>query len=140
MTVRIILAVFTAVTIAGCGNAKREQAPEAPEIQAKPAHGLVDRVADLRFEQTAGGAIIHITGLPPRQGYYDGNLVPAAEKSAQDGTLNYEFRVTAPRSEAPVGTRRSREIIAARFIPKRMLEGVTRIRVISSENALSVRP
>jgi len=30
--------------------------------------------------------------------------------------------------------------MAARFIPQQVLEGVTQVRVISSENALSVRP
>jgi len=140
MNVRIILALFAAVAVAGCGNAKREQVAEVPEIQTKPARGLVDRVDDLRFAPAAGGAIIHITGLPPREGYYDSNLVPAAGESAEDGTLHYEFRVTAPRNETPVGTRRSREIMAARFIPQQVLEGVTQVRVISSENALSVRP
>lgn len=140
MKVRIILALLAAVVVVGCGDAKRERAAEAPEIQAKPARDLVARVNDLRFEPAAGGAIIHAIGLPPRQGYYGGNLVPATEENVRDGALHYEFRVTAPRKETPVGTRRSREVMAARFIPKQMLEGVARIRVISSENALSVRP
>ena len=137
---RIILALFLAVAAAGCAGAKREKEPEIPEVQVIAVRSLVPRIEALTLEPTASGAIVHVTGLPLKQGYHGGELVPVGEETVEDGVLNYEFRITSPSERTPEGTRKSREVIAARFISKRTLDEVTRIRVISASNALSVRP
>ena len=101
---------------------------------------LVANVIELRVEQVPGGAIVRATGLPPRQGYYDGTLFPVGrERPGEDGVLNYEFRISAPLEPTRVSTQRSREVIVGRFVSDQTLAGVRAIRVSAAGNALIVR-
>ena len=146
MTGRKFLALFAAVTIAACSsdsrNPQNRNQAEA-EVQGfwdPLVRSLVPQILTLDLEPTAGGAIIHATGLSLRQGYHDSELVPVGEEIPNDGVLNYEFRVTSPPKPTPTGTPTSREILAGRFVSKSKLVGVTKVRVISAANALSIRP
>ena len=96
-------------------------------------------MVSLRVEQVPGGAIIYATGLPPRQGYFDGELIPVGREAANNGVLNYEFRNSAPFEQTRVSTRQSREVIVGRFVSEQTLNGVRQIRVSGATNALSVR-
>jgi hypothetical protein len=83
------------------------------------------------------GAIIRVTGLPPRQGWYDGVLlrVPAGEA----GVLSYQLRAYPPLYQTLVSTPRSREIVVATFVSTDKLVGIREIRVSGQLNALSSR-
>ncbi len=148
MTGKIILALFAVLVIAGCssdfrlfswGNA-RSKATEAPDISFQTPRHLAPQIIDLKLEPTAFGAIIHATGMPHRQGYYDSELVPVRAQSTDEGTLTLEFWLTPPEEPTRAGTPVSREILAATQISARNLSKVKLIRVISASNSLTVRP
>ncbi len=146
MTGKKILALFAAVAVAACSSDSRnpqngsQVATEAQGFWTPSVRSLVPQILTLDLEPTAGGAIIRATGLSLRQGYHDSELLPLGEEIPDDGVLNYEFRVTSPPKRTPTGTRTSREILAARFVSNEKLVGVTKVRVISAVNVLSVRP
>ena len=137
MTVRIILLLFMAVALVGCSEAEQDEPSETQEISDQPARGLVSQIISLKLEPTSDGVIILATGLPLRQGYHDGELVPAGEDLADNSVLSFEFRATPPAEKTPAGTPASREIVAVRYVSKQTLDGVISIRVIAAANALS---
>jgi len=139
------------ITVAGCSRVaesrfnpfnwfgrseKAEVVTSNPNADPRP---LVAQVVSLRVEQVPGGAIIHSTGLPPRQGFYDGVLLPVGREGAVNGVLNYQFRASAPLDQTRVSTQPSREIIVGRFVSEQTLDGVREIRVSAATNALVVR-
>jgi len=151
MTRRIILMMMVVATVASCARVResrlnpfnwfgRSQQAEVvatdPNADPRP---LVPQIITLRVEQVPGGAIVRVTGLPPRQGYYDGVLLPVSSEVAENGVLNYEFRASAPLDRTRVSTQRSREIIVGRFVSEQTLDGVRQIRVSAAGNALIVR-
>lgn len=148
---RIILALLVVGTVAGCarlsesrlnpfnwfGRAEKTTVvTTAPNADPRP---LVPQVIELRVEPVPGGAIVRATGLPSRQGYYDGALLPVGREVAANGVLNYEFRASAPPDPTRVSTQQSREIVVGRFVSAQALEGVRQIRVSAAANALIVR-
>lgn len=151
MTSRIILALMVVFTIASCSRVAESRfnpfnwfgRSEKTEVVTTNAYAdprpLVAQVVSLRVEQVPGGAIIHSAGLPTRQGYYDGVLLPVGPEGAVNGVLSYQFRASAPLNQTRVSTQPSREIIVGRFVSEQTLAGVREIRVSAAVNALVVR-
>ncbi|MGR3756970.1 MAG: hypothetical protein ACU0AT_07065 [Tranquillimonas sp.] len=98
---------------------------------------LMDQIAALSVDRTPGGAIVRATGLPPSQGWWDGELVAAGEPEA--GILTLQFRAVPPARPSRVSTPRSREVVVGLFLSDRELEGLREIRVNAARNARSAR-
>ena len=143
------MAVMLVATIAGCarvtesrlnpfnwfGRSENAEVVVATDPNQDP-RGLVAQIVTLRVEKVPGGAIIRATGLPPNQGYYDGDLLFV---SAENGVRNYEFRASPPRTQTRVSTQQSREVVVGLFVSEQSLSGVRQIRVSGASNALVVR-
>lgn len=141
----IAAGLVATLVVAGCGTrlnplnwfgSSEETIAAAPaEFTADP-RALVAQVTSLKIERTVGGAIIRATGLPPTQGYWDAELVPLNnEEPDENRVLVYEFRLSEPVFDRPVSTERSREVVVAKFISDRGLNGVRRIQVTGSGNS-----
>ena len=151
MTSRVLLALMVAISIAGCARVSESRlnpfnwfgrSESAEVVQQAPnadPRNLVTQVISLRVEQVPAGAIIHATGLPPRQGYFNGDLVPVGGETPQNGILVYEFRSASPYTNTRVGPQQSREVIVGRFVSEQTLATVRQIRVNGATNALVVR-
>ena len=120
----------------GRGQQEDTLATEVEGLQTIPdGRELVAEVISLEIDRTPGGAIIRAVGLPPTQGFYDGELVAEDADGAQGGVLSYQFRIAeSPRFEV-VSTQRSREVVVALFLSNVKLEGVRSIRVVASQNS-----
>jgi hypothetical protein len=117
---------------------------QAADATARPAPAtdprpLVAEISALRLDKAPGGVIIHATGLPPTQGYWQAALVATNDGLPQNGELLLELRARPPLSQAATGTPASREISAARFLTDQSLEGVNTITVRAAQNARSAR-
>ena len=133
--------------VAGCGSRlnplnlfrrpSREAEPLSSEI-AMDAEGrpLIDQITALSLEQTPSGAILRATGLPPTQGYFDGELIQVGE--VENGQLEFEFRVRPPLEPRSVSTVQSREVIVGVALPGRLLAETRQIRVSAARNARSI--
>ncbi|MBL3584547.1 hypothetical protein [Rhodovulum sulfidophilum] len=97
---------------------------------------LVDQVTGMTVDRAPGGAILTVTGLPARQGFWDAALVPvaAAEDEAPADTLVFDFRIARPGTATPVGTEPSRLITAGRFISEDDLKGIRTLVVRGAQN------
>ena len=96
---------------------------------------VVDQVTALRIEQTTAGAIVHASGLPPRLGYWDAELVAENDGEPDNGVLTYIFKVATPRWGTDTSTPYARTIEAAAFIPNAKLGEVRAIRVMGAQNS-----
>ncbi|HMO07469.1 MAG TPA: hypothetical protein PKD10_07440 [Paracoccaceae bacterium] len=118
------------------GRAERAQpvpaAPQAPVDQRL----LVAEVTGLTIDRTPGGAIVRATGLPPRQGFWDAELVA---RPIEDGVLVFDFRVFPPIEDTSVSTQRSREIVVATFLTDIRLAQVRQITVQGERSARTTR-
>lgn len=152
MTGKLILAVVLTISVAGCarveesrfnpinwfGKSRTSEASVAA-AQARATVPLVGQIVTLRAKKVPGGAIIRATGLPARQGYYDGQLVAENRGVPVKGVLSYQFTISAPFEATRTGPPRSREVIVGLFVSDQKLEGVRQIRVSGATNALVVR-
>ncbi len=148
MTPRILVALLVVVGLAGCGsrlnpmnwfgNDREEQiVVETPNAAPVDGRQLVTQIASLDVDPTPGGAIIRAVGLPPRQGYWEADLV---EVSREDAELVFEFRIREPYDPATrVGEPRSREVYTATAVSRYDLSGIRTITVIGQQNRRSVR-
>lgn len=100
---------------------------------------VVDQVTALRLERTTAGVIVHATGLPPRLGYWDAELVPANDGKPVDGVMSYEFRIATPRWATNASAPRARTVEVAAFISNATLRNVRSVRVVGDRNALTAR-
>jgi hypothetical protein len=99
-----------------------------------------EQVTNLRIERVPGGAIIRATGLAARQGIYAVQLTPQNEaEEPVDGVLTYRLEGVRPGANTAVGTKPTREVIAARQLTNQQLAGVRSIRVEGQQNALVSR-
>jgi len=142
------MAVVLIATVAGCARVSESRlnplnwfgrSEKAEVVVADPnadPRGLISQIVSLRVEQVPGGAIIRATGLPTKQGYFEGDLLFV---SNEKGVLNYEFRANAPYGQTRVGTQQSREVVVGLFVSEQRLSGVRQIRVSGATNALVVR-
>lgn len=153
MTARLLITLAVVAAIAGCSRIAESRfnpfnwfgrSERVATVVVAPGDGvsranLVAQITTLRVEQAPGGAIVRATGLPPRQGYYDGELVPLAGETPENGVLNYQFAISPPPDQTRVSTVRSREVVVGRFVSTQRLQGVRQIRVTAATNALAVR-
>lgn len=99
----------------------------------------IDRVTSLRIERTTAGAIVHATGLPPRLGYWDGELQPENDGKPVKGVVSYRFRIATPRWATNAATPYARTVQVAAFLSNAELKDVRAIRVIGANNVLTAR-
>ncbi len=97
---------------------------------------LVDQVLSMSVERYPGGAIIRATGLPPAQGYWDGQLV---QDPVEDGRLTFRFVLIPPPEPTRVSTQQSREVIVGTSLSDKQLEGIREIVIQGAQNARSSR-
>jgi len=109
--------------------------PEGGWEQDTDRRLVVDQVTALRIEKTTAGAIVHATGLPPRLGYWDAELVVENDGAPENGVLSYVFKVASPRWATTTSTPYARTIEAAAFIPNSELNGIRAIRVLGAQNS-----
>ena len=117
---------------------KTLDARDLPRLPEDP-RGLVDQIITLKVERAPGGAIIRATGLPPTQGWWDGELKPMNGEQPVNGALVYRFVIAPPPGFEPVSTPRSRMVVVARFVSDKKLEGVRRIIVQGARNQMVSR-
>jgi hypothetical protein len=152
MAGRLITAALILSVAAGCGRVADSRlnpfnwfgrsepvavAP-APERGADP-RPLVDQVIALSIDRNPGGAIIRATGLPPQQGFWDGELVALNDGEPVDGVLEYRFHIKPPAAPTRVSTQASREVIVGQYLSRIALENVREIRVTGARSARAVR-
>jgi hypothetical protein len=78
--------------------------------------------------------------LAARQGIYSVQLTPATkDETPVDGVLTYRIEGIRPAKRTAVGTKPTREVIAARRLTDRELRSVRTIRVEGQLNALVAR-
>lgn len=148
MTPRFLMALLVVVLgLTGCASRlnpmnwfgrDREERVQISETIAAPVDDrqLVTEVISLSVDPLPGGAIVRAMGLPPRQGYWEADLV---EVGREDGEIVFEFRVYRPvDANTRVGTQRSREILAGTSLTTQDLAGIRQIVVIAQQNRRSV--
>lgn len=148
MTPRFLMALLVVVLgLTGCASRlnpmnwfgrDREERVQISETVAAPVDDrqLVTEVISLSVDPLPGGAIVRAMGLPPRQGYWEADLV---EVGRGDGEIVFEFRVYRPvDANTRVGTQRSREILAGTSLTTQDLAGIRQIVVIAQQNRRSV--
>ncbi|WP_420394904.1 hypothetical protein [Nioella sp.] len=148
MTPRFLMALLVVVLgLTGCASRlnpmnwfgrDREERVQISETVAAPVDDrqLVTEVISLSVDPLPGGAIVRAMGLPPRQGYWEADLV---EVGREDGEIVFEFRVYRPvDANTRVGTQRSREILAGTSLTTQDLAGIRQIVVVAQQNRRSV--
>ncbi|WP_432450250.1 hypothetical protein [Aliiroseovarius marinus] len=141
-----------AITLSACGgntnlnpfswfqsNGVEEVAliPEGGFLDEQEDRQLVTQVTDLQVMRAPGGAIIRATGLPPRLGYWDAELVPENFERPVNGVLTYNYRIVEPRYYTNQGRPKQREVFVGQFVSNVKLQGVRTIRVVGANNARS---
>ncbi|MEY8096306.1 hypothetical protein AB9F29_02655 [Falsihalocynthiibacter sp. S25ZX9] len=114
-------------------------APEDGYLVLQDNRNLIAQVTNLTVVNAQGGVIVHATGLPPTQGYFDAELFPRNEEKPEGATLVYEFRVLEPNRQQRVSSEVSREVIVAHFISTAKLRGVNEIKIVAAQNSRSSR-
>lgn len=143
---RHFIALAGLAALAGCstrlnplnwfGGSERVETVEPVEVRLDP-RPLVPQVTELAVDRHPSGAIIRATGLPPRQGWYDGSLVRVPD--TDPGVLAYQLHAWAPSYQTQVSTPQSRELVVATFVSTDRLAGIREIRVSGALNTLSAR-
>lgn len=150
MKTPIATLMVSALLVTGCGsklnpfNWFKRSAEEKRIEQVIPGketdyRRLVDQVSSLQIEKTNGGAIIHVVGLPPSQGYWDAELVAQNGEEPVNGVLTYKFQIERPFEFKRASTPTSREVVVGHFISNIKLEGVSSIRVLGARNIRTSR-
>lgn len=145
-----IIASLVLALLTGCGFGQSRFNPlnwsgGSRDVPAASAAGdvqtdtrpLMSDISGLSVEATQGGVIVTARGLPPQQGWFDGELVPIG--AVEGGRLDYAFRAAPPFEPTRVSTPQSREIVVGVFLSDRELRGVSEIRVTGTRNARAVR-
>lgn len=143
---RIVIVLAMVLAVASCGSrlnplnwfgGSRPVPVATLDTAAVDGRPLMDQVVSVAVAPTPGGAIVRATGLAPRQGWFDAELV--AVPSADPGVLSYAFRARPPAGATRVSTPRSREVTAGLFLTNRDIAGVREIQVTGARNARAVR-
>jgi hypothetical protein len=145
-----VLAATLGLALSGCasvGSSKynpmnwlKPSAPSEPTVLYVPPpdnRPLIAQVLTVKLQQSADGAILLATGLPPTQGWWKASLVKVAQDD--DSKLVYEFRIFPPIAPMPTGTPASREVNVAVSLSNLQLDGVKSITVQANTNALTTR-
>lgn len=149
MTFRILVALLVVLGLTGCasrlnpfnwfGNDREERITIDETVDQEPIDNriLVAEVIDLDVDPLPTGAIVRAVGLPPRQGYWEADLVLVSE---DDRELVFEFRVFEPIDpNTRVGPPHAREIHTGTALSRHDLARVRTITVIAQQNRRSVR-
>jgi hypothetical protein len=125
-------------------GSSREQAstlaPDGGYTAQRDSRALVENVVSMRIDRTPEGAIVTAVGLPPTQGFWDGELVPVTKsETPENGVLAYDFRIRRPFERAGVVNQQSREVTVAHFISTAKLNGVRTITVRGNKTQRSSR-
>lgn len=99
----------------------------------------VSQVTALKIERTTAGAIIHATGLPPRLGYWDAELVAQNNGEPENGVITYVFRIAEPRWNQGQGSQYQRTVEVAQFLSNVELKNIRSIKVLGERNAMTAR-
>ena len=118
------------------GNSEEAVEPAADAPVGTDPQFLVASVTGLRIEPLPTGAVVTATGVAQSQGYFDAQLVEIAR---EDGRITFEFRVMPPPAPAPVGSEAARQIVTARDLSQRDLDGIREIAVQGAGNRLVSR-
>lgn len=142
-----LLAVLMAVLLVGACSHGHRNVPA--KIPADPVTGvplsqadprpLVSQVTNLVVERVADGVIVHATGLPPTQGWWNAALVLDGDGTPVKGVLTLRFVLLPPTTPTPSSTPQSREITVAARLTEFQLAGVRQITVQGADNARSAR-
>ena len=121
------------------GRSERAAPVDPAVVQVVPgdAREQVASVTALVIEQVTGGAIVRATGLTPRQGYWQAELVP--RPLDDKGGLVFDFLVFPPVGQTGVSTDQSREISVAYFLSNFKLQNIGTITVQGKGGARSAR-
>ncbi len=103
------------------------------------ARPLIAQVTEFTVLRNPEGAILQVAGLAPRQGYWNGELVPENDERPENGVLSYAFRISEPPVAARQGPPGSRRILVAKFVSAARLEGVRSIRILGAGNSMTAR-
>lgn len=96
----------------------------------------IETVSSLAVERLPGGAIIRAEGVAAVQGVFDVRLTPTdPEERPVDGVLTYRLEGIRPTAGQPGTAPQTRQVVAARQVTDRTLEGVRTIRVEGLQNA-----
>lgn len=153
MTVKVFIAVTLVVAVTGCARVSESRlnpfnwfgrSSSVETVVVDPGvlpdgRRLVAQVTTLKIEKVPGGAILRATGLPQRQGYFDGELVQVDANPPRAGLITFQFRISSPYETTRVSTVRSREVVVAQFLSDQKLAGIRQIQVTAGGNALIVR-
>lgn len=99
----------------------------------------ISQITEMKVLRSSGGAIIQATGLPPRLGYWNAELVSDNNEQPENGVLTYYFRINQPVGASAAGTAYSRKVLVAHFVSNATLEGVRQIRIVAAENSRVAR-
>ena len=113
--------------------------PEGGYGGGEDSRELIAQITEFKVLRSPGGAILQVTGLPPRQGYWSAELVAENDERPVDGVLTYTFRISEPATTTPQGTPYSREVFVAHFVSDNQLAGVRRIRIVGASNSMTAR-
>lgn len=143
---RLFLISTVALVMTGCGDFTLRN--DDGRVALHPVDGysedtevreLVAQVTDLNIEQTPSGVIVHVEGLPPRQGFWAGELIAENRGKPVDGVLTYAFRIAEPYEQTRQGTPHSRRVHVAQFVSNVKLREVRQIRILGEGNSLTAR-
>ncbi|MGR3363538.1 MAG: hypothetical protein ACU0CY_05090 [Maritimibacter harenae] len=154
MIFRIFGAILLTVGLSGCSNGVSlnplnwfgpddgvEMVTLEPEegwdFAGEDYRGPVAQVTRLSVERASGGYVIRAVGLPPRQGYWEADLVPENDEKPVDGVMSYTFVVAPPLWATAQSRPRAREIHVAHYVSDIRLGSASRIRVIGATNSLT---
>lgn len=154
---RIVIAFSLVLGLAACSNGGGfslnpfnwfSKPGEADYVALEPEEGWdysqdrrieIDQVTDLRIERTTAGVIVHATGLPPRLGYWDAELVAENDGEPVNGVITYSFKIATPRWATNASTPYARTVEVAAFISNAALRDVRTIKVVGARNSRSAR-
>lgn len=154
MTARILIALSLVLGLSACsdglslnpfdwfssrGPEKVTLTPDGGYRDSQDYRIPVQQVTALRIERTTAGAIVYATGLPPRVGYWDAELVADNDGEPVGGVLSYVFRISEPRWRQPTATPYARTVHVAQFLSHTELAGVSSIRVTGETNSMTAR-
>ncbi|MCO6382505.1 MAG: hypothetical protein JXQ91_00940 [Vannielia sp.] len=122
----------------GGSRSEARTATAVETVAVRDSRQLVGQVTQLTAERTAGGAIITAVGLPPSQGYWNAELVPATPDGLpRNGVMVYDFRVERPLEFQREGSPYSRQITVALHLSNVELASISRIVVRGQVNQRS---
>ena len=143
-----------ALLLAGCGFSESRLNPfnwfgdsgesvettEGEEIvTSSDPRPLIPEITSVVVEETPGGVILRVTGLPPTQGWHNAALVSETRGRPVEGILTFAFRAVPPAEPTRSSTVQSREVIVGRFVSNIILSETSEIRIVAARNTQVIR-